>query len=788
MAVAVVGSGLSACGSGREAPPLALPVNAEPSVLLDADGGVLTVLREQNRQVVTLDRIPRSVQDAIVAIEDSRFYEHDGVDPRSVLRAAGANVEAGGVAEGGSTITQQYVKNALLTPERTVQRKLEEASLAVAIERAYSKEVILEQYLNTIYFGDGAYGIEAAARNYFGVPAADLTLAQSALLAGLVRAPGAYDPRTDPDAAVERRDLVLRRMVEVGRLDAAAADAAVAEPLVLAPSTRSGDQAGYPAAHFVDEVKRWLLRESDLLGDTDAERYVNLYRGGLRITTTIDPYLQFMATAAVTGVLPDQVENPATPDAALVSIEPGTGHVVAMVGGLDYFGSHPYRQVNLARGTGRQTGSTFKPFVMAAAIEAGVPVSAQFAAPRSVTHELPGGEPWTVSGGALGRASMAECLVVSSNTCFSNVILDERVGGERSIEVARRLGLDDTDLDTNPAAVLGTNDVTVEDMATAYATFANDGIHVAPVYVTRIERADGTLLYAHQHRQDKAIEPETARVMGEVMSEVVTRGTGRAAAVDRPAAGKTGSSEENVDAWFCGYTRQFATAVWVGFAAPRPDEDGVFRPVSMTPPTTPIEVAGGTYPAEIWAAYTRAATAGLPPLGLFDPAAIPPATTTTTSPSRSEALDERVAPPERRAVPEVIGAAESDASASIAEAGLDVRVVRVPARGPSGTVSAQSPPPGTMVADGTTVVLEVVSGPAASGSVVPPVVGLPAAEARRRLLGAGFEVTLTAGVPTGPAVTPGTVIGSQPPAGSTSDDGRVRVTIATAPAPPVAGG
>ena len=767
-------------------------MNAEPSVLLDADGGVLTVLREQNRQVVSLAQIPRSVQDAIVSIEDSRFYEHDGVDPRSVLRAAGANVEAGGVAEGGSTITQQYVKNALLTPERTIQRKLEEASLAVSIERAYSKEVILEQYLNTIYFGDGAYGIEAAARNFFGVPATGLTLAQSALLAGLVRAPGAYDPRTNPDAAVERRNLVLDRMVAVGRLDRAAATAAAAEPLVLAPPSGGAGQGAYPAAHFVDEVKRWLLRDSDLLGETDAERYINLYRGGLRITTTIDPYLQFMATAAVTGVLPDQVANPATPDAALVSIEPGTGHVVAMVGGLDYFGSHPYRQVNLARGNGRQTGSTFKPFVMAAALEAGVPASAVFSAPGSVTHRLPGSEPWTVTGGALGRATMAECLVVSSNTCYSNVILDERVGGERSIEVARRLGLDDTALDTNPAAVLGTNDVTVEDMATAYATFANDGVHVPPVYVTRIERADGTLLYAHQHRQDKAVEPETARVMSEVMGEVILRGTGRDAAVDRPAAGKTGSSEDNVDAWFCGYTRQVATAVWVGFAEPRPDGDGVYRPVSMSPPTTPIEVQGGTYPAQIWAAYTRAATAGLPPLGLFDPVSIPTATTTTAPPTRSDALEERVRPPDRLEVPAVVGVDADDARSEIDDAGLSARVVRVPARGRRDTVAAQSPPPGTRVPEGTVVVLEVVSGPAGSGTAVPALVGIDGSEARRRLLSAGFEVTVSAGTAGDPATTPGTVIATEPPSGAISRDGRVRITVAAAPesgtGPPQAGG
>ncbi len=214
--MAAAALGLPACGSGRDAPPLALPVNAEPSVLLDANGDVLTVLQEQNRRVVPLAEVPGTMRDAIVAIEDSRFWTHDGIDARAIARAAGANAQAGGVSEGGSTITQQYVKNALLTPERTIQRKLEEASIALALERNYSKEVILEQYLNTIYFGDGAYGVDAAARSFFGVPVAQLSLAQSALLAGLVRAPGTYDPRLSPERATERRNVVLSRMEELG--------------------------------------------------------------------------------------------------------------------------------------------------------------------------------------------------------------------------------------------------------------------------------------------------------------------------------------------------------------------------------------------------------------------------------------------------------------------------------------------------------------------------------------------------------------------------------------------
>lgn len=779
---------LAACGTGRDAPPLALPENAQPSVLLDRNGDPITVLQEQNRRVVPLRDIPQSVRDAIVAIEDARFWTHPGVDPRAVLRAAGSNAKAGSVSEGGSTITQQYVKNALLTPERTLQRKLEEASMALAIERNYSKEVILEQYLNTIYFGDGAYGIDAAARNYFGVPVSALDLPQSALLAGLVRAPGAYDPRLHPELAVQRRDVVLGRMADLGMIDPPARDAARVAPLTLAPPAAPTEQTSYAAPHFVDEVKRWLLQDSDLLGETDTERYINLYRGGLRITTTLDPYRQFLAEAAVNETLPDRGLNAGTPDAALVSMEPRTGYVVAMVGGHDYFGTSSYRKINLARGGGRQTGSTFKPIVLAAALENGVPATRRFDAPASVTHRLPG-ESWTVSGGALGSATMAECTVVSSNTCYSNVILDRQVGAERSVDVGRRLGIDDTALQANPAAVLGTNNVTVEDMATAYGTFANGGIHVAPVYVTRIERSDGTMLHEHQHAQDKGIEPEVAKQVSDILPGVIERGTGKDAGIGRPAAGKTGSTEDNVDAWFCGYVPQLSTAVWVGFAESRADENGQFRPVSMTPPNTPIEVMGGTYPARIWASYMRAALVEAPVEPLFDPSAIPPPT--TTIPPIASGLDRPAPGASTAEVPQVAGLTAARARSRLDDAGFEVRTFNINARGTRGSVAAQSPPPGTTLRSGSTVVIEIITGPAAAGEVVPDVRGLTSDAARTRLIDAGFDVVIDAAAPPVGVLRPdggGYAIGqiwrTSPAPGQRSASGVITITSAAAPPPP----
>ncbi len=288
-------------------------MNAQPSAIYDANGTLITVLAEENRQNVAFEQIPRSLQDAVVAIEDARFWTHNGVDPRAILRAAGRNAEAGSVAEGGSTITQQYVKIALLTPEQTLGRKMEEATTALALERNYSKQLILELYLNTIYFGNGAYGVGAAVEEYFGVEVQDLTLEQSALLAGIIQAPSRHDPRINPEGALERRNLVIGEMLEQNLITAQQADQARATPITLAPERPAPTTRHYAAPHFVDEVKAWLLNDSDALGETRAERRQALLRGGLRIETTIDLDLQAKAEQAVSAVLPGQGDGPPDP-------------------------------------------------------------------------------------------------------------------------------------------------------------------------------------------------------------------------------------------------------------------------------------------------------------------------------------------------------------------------------------------------------------------------------------------------------------------------------------------
>ncbi len=713
-ALAVVAA---ACGSARDAPPVALPENAQPSAIYDANGTLITVLAEENRQNVSLEQVPQSLQDAVVAIEDARFWTHNGVDPRAVARAAGRNAQAGSVAEGGSTITQQYVKNALLTPEQTLGRKVEEATTALALERNYSKQLILELYLNTIYLGNGAYGVGAAAQEYFGVPVQDLTLDQSAMIAGVIQAPSRHDPRTDPEAAVQRRNLVLERMRDQRMITAQQQEQAAATELVLAPEPPDVAQQRYAAPHFVDAVKDWLLHRSDALGTTTAERREALLRGGLRIDTTIDLNLQAQAEESIRKVLPGQGVDPRTPDAALVSVEPRTGYVRAMVGGYDYFGTHSYRQTNLAAGAGRQTGSAFKPIVMATALENGVSPSARFDAPSSTVLKIPGGI-WRVKGGGIGSGTMAECTVVSSNTCYANIMLDPAVGPERSVEMARKLGIVSTEVEATPAIVLGANNATVGDMASVYATFANDGVQVPPSLVTKITGPDGDVVYQHAHTQTRAMASANVREIAPALEGVIQRGTGRSANIGRPAGGKTGSAQNNTDAWFCGYTQQLSTAVWVGFAEPRASANGSRQLVSMTPPNTRITVYGGTYPAQIWATFMRSALATTEPTPLMDPLTAP--VTTTTLPAPNATFVEPVPTRATATVPDLGGIDASTATSRLERAGLRAeRVTVTSAQAQPGSVANQSPAPGSSVPRGSTVWIEVTALPTTTTTSTP---------------------------------------------------------------------
>lgn len=700
-----------------------IPENAQSSKIYAADGTLITTLHgPQNRLEVGLERIPMVLQQAVIAVEDERFYYHRGVDFRAVFRAAQRNASEGAVVEGGSTITQQLVKNTLLNSGKTLDRKIQEASLAWQLEEHYSKDRILEIYLNTVYFGNGSYGVEAASQQYFGRPVEQIDTVQAATIAGLIQAPSQDDPLRHPDAAVARRNIVLTKMHEQGYLSAAELDSGVAQPLGLSPLP---PQERYPAAHFVDEVKK-LVGSNPLFGETQEERDYALFSGGLRIHTTIDLGLQAVAEQAIAEVMPD----PNGPEAALVAVDPRSGHVRAMVGGRDYFGTQPAAKCNLAIGchddpglNGRPTGSAFKPYVLAAALAQGIPLSETLPAPGCIQLEPPTG-PWPVCNadpgeGAPGGTNLVEGTVHSYNTLYAQLIL--QVGPQNGVDMAAKLGITSR-LPALPSAVLGANNVTPLDMASAYGTFAYRGIHVSPVLITKITRADGTIVYENVHQQTKAIDVPIADTVTDVLQQVITRGTGKAAQEPFPVAGKTGTGEDYKNAWFCGYTPTLSTAVWAGF----PTEE-----IPMHRPATPITVYGGTWPAQIWQRFMAAAQGETPPAE-FPP--LPSTTTTTTT----VPVAPTTTPGVPLAVPDVRGRAFNDAASMVQQTGFTpVRFDVVDGTKPPGTVRAQSPPGGSTATRGALVTLEVAIPPAASVTV-PDVVGMKQEDAIQTLSDAGL--------------------------------------------------
>lgn len=564
------------------------------TTVLAADGSVLAEWHaEEDRRLVAYQDLPGHLIDAVVAIEDQRFWLHPGLDPRAVVRAAQANIEAGEVVQGGSTITQQYVKNVLLSPELTLERKTTEIGLALRLEETLTKEEILERYLNTIFFGEGAHGIGAAAKRYFGKEVEELTLADSALLAGMIAAPTTLNPYEHAAAARTRRSMVLKKMVELGWLDATEADRADAAPLALIPRGTS-DRMRFP--YFTDEVRRRLL-ESPALGASTEERRALLESGGLTIHTTLEPAIQMAAESAVDSVLPQD-----GPNGAMVALDPRTGHVLAIVGGRDYYDQDdPISQFNLATQGRRQAGSAFKPFALAAALEAGHGLETRFPGGRTATIDAPEGT-WTVAnheGAYYPTMSLREATVFSVNVPYAHLI--EAVGAGDVADLAAAAGIG-TELSNVPSIVLGTEEVRVIDMAEAYGTIATGGMHVEPVLVTRIEDAHGKVIYEHVPTFTQVVSSETAEAVASVMVEVVRRGTGQQAKIGRPVAGKTGTTEGNHDAWFVGFTSELVAAVWVGFAEGN-------QP--MVAPATPYTVTGGTWPAQVWARFAIAALSGV---------------------------------------------------------------------------------------------------------------------------------------------------------------------------------
>jgi 1A family penicillin-binding protein len=565
------------------------------STITAADGTLLARLFRENRALVDIEQISEEMIDATLAAEDSRFFDHGGYDLRAIARAALANRREGAIVQGGSTITQQYVKNVFFTnPDRSFERKARELRLAMEVERTYSKREILERYLNTVYFGAGAYGVKAAAETYFGSGVLTLTLHESALLAALIKAPAIYDPRDHPKKALQRRDYVIDRMVTLGTATPSDAAAAKAAPLGVLPDP---PRISTKQPYFVEAVRQEVLRDRRLGADRD-ERDKLLFRGGLEIETTLVPRLQAAARRAVDSVL----NQPGDPEAALVAIRPSTGQIVAMIAGRDWGVS----QVNLALGregggSGRQSGSAFKPIVASAALEAGIPLNALYqSAPATFT--FPNAEPWPVrnsEGSGAGLVPLDEAMVRSINGVYARLGLELGTGAVSS--QAELMGVK-TPLPQYPSIALGSAQVSVLDIASAYATLANYGSAIEPTTIRRITLPNGSVLKPNQEVIQGAMSAGNAYLLTKVLEQVIIRGTGTAARLDRAAAGKTGTTNNYVDAWFAGYTPDLVAAVWVGYPQ---------GSISMTS-VHGIRVFGGTFPAQIWRLFMLEAHEGLP--------------------------------------------------------------------------------------------------------------------------------------------------------------------------------
>jgi len=605
--------------------------NMRPAVssqVFDSHGRLITTLHsDQNRLPIDINKVPQNLQNAFIAAEDNRFYEHIGIDPIGIFRAIFANLTNRGIAQGGSTITQQLAKNAFLSQEQTLKRKIQEAMLALEIEHKYSKKEILEMYMNQIYFGQGAYGIQTAAKTYFNKDVNELTLTQCAMLAGLPKSPNYYSPFNNLNEAKKRKNVVLDQMVKYGYISAAEAEDAKNQDLGLSKSHQSKEADEY--ASFIDYVSQQVAKK---YGD-DA-----LYKEGLKIYTTMDVDKQHAAVRAMRN-LPNNYtdENGLTqPQAAIVSIDPKTGHILAMVGGR---GQDSFNRASMAV---RQPGSAFKPFVYLTALQHDM-------TPDTTMDDQPvtygSWSPKNAGGSYSGTMTLSDALAHSVNTIA--VQLADKVGTKNIIANAKKMGITTLDAkDDNLAMALGglTKGVTPLEMASAYGTFANKGVHVKPTAIVKILDRDGNVLedastLEKEETKTRVMSEREAYEMTTMLEGVIDHGAGTAAAIGRPAAGKTGTTDDNKDAWFVGYTPDIVTAVWIG------DDTGSH---SLG------EIYGGTIPAEIWKDYMSSATSDESGGDFSAPSGMERRKETTSSSSSSNSVrsDDREEPKKKSATTE----------------------------------------------------------------------------------------------------------------------------------------
>lgn len=553
------------------------------SQIYDINGNELANIHaEEDRMPVPLKQIPEDLQNAFVAVEDERFYDHMGIDPRGILRAVVANITSKGVAEGGSTITQQLAKNAYLTQAQTYERKIQEMFLAIRLEQQYTKREILELYLNQIYFGQGAYGVQAAARTYFNKDVSELDTNECAVLAGIPKSPNYYSPFNNLEAAQQRKAVVLDQMAKNGYITQAQANVIKKKELNLVRPVNENTGA---VSYFID----YVIQEMIAKYGADA-----VYKDGLKIYTTIDMDMQRAAEAAMEN-LPDMYTDGSgnvQPQGALVAIEPSTGYIKAMVGGR---GTDQFNRATMAE---RQPGSAFKPFVFATALESDY-------SPSSVIDDKPlkigGWEPQNYNRNFNGKVSMRYVAEQSLNV--PTVKLAQDVGMDKVIYYAREMGISTFVMegsvnDRNLATSLGgmTRGVTPLEITSAYCTFANNGVHVAPVAVIKVLDRNGRIMQETVPESKRVMSKENANDLTSMLMGVVARGTGTGADIGRPAAGKTGTTSDYHDAWFVGYVPDLVAGVWVG-------TDDNSRMGTMT---------GGTTPARIWRSFMSKVLEGLP--------------------------------------------------------------------------------------------------------------------------------------------------------------------------------
>jgi penicillin-binding protein 1A len=737
----------------------------QTSFLYAADGSLITELHAgEDRVVVNAKNIPNVMRRAVIAIEDQRFYEHAGIDIRALLRAAYIDATSGEIVEGGSTITQQLVKQIFVGDDETIDRKIKEAYLAWQLEHTLTKQEILTKYLNTVYFGHGAYGIMAASRTFFDKVPLDLTVGEAAFLAGAIAAPNRYDPVTHAGRAENRRNRVLVRMHDLGYITRHEYQKTRHAPLELHPPDDDQDQ--YFAPYFVDYFKQWFL-SNPRFGATREERAQLLFEGGLRIVTTVDPRMQRAAEHAISSIL----TYGSDPYSALTSIDPRTGYVRAMVGGRDYWDDEDeFARINLATGgsTGRQAGSSFKPFALVAALESGLSRSTPLngSSAHILLQDGTYWDPQNAEGGGYGTISLEQATINSVNVAYANLLAkmggdDPYIGAAKLVDVATRMGIRCCPRTTNPkgplaavpSAVLGVNEINSVEMASAYGTLAYGGQHVQPTPVISITTRDGNVLYQSTPHPDQVVDSGIAAEAVDILKGVVQSGTGTGANIGRPQFGKTGTAQNSSDAWFVGAVPQLVTAVWVGYPQGQ---------ISMC--CTRIgTVFGGTWPASIWRSYMSVATSRMKVRDfpqptdsgtitlhvdvtrncLANPYTPPSDIEVQTFTSGAEPHLETCSEPtsyQDLVVPSVHGLSKEEAIATLRDAGFNVAVEYRDGKRRPDTVLEQDPRPGTTLVQTGTVPITATPAAPPQGVAVVNVIGMRRQAAIDALEEARFDV------------------------------------------------